>query len=43
MKLSSLASGIGFARLTYRSQADQGKAFNAHALEAFTSVPHSIS
>lgn len=33
MKLSSLASGIGFAELTY--QVRQVDSFNAHALEAF--------
>ena len=34
MKLSSLASGIGFAELTY--QVRQIESYNAHALEAFT-------
>jgi len=34
MKLSSLASGIGFAELTY--QVRQVESYNAHALEAFT-------
>ena len=34
MKLSSLASGIGFAELTY--QVWQIESYNAHALEAFT-------
>ena len=33
MKLSSLASGIGFAELTY--QVRQIESYNAHALEAF--------
>lgn len=33
MKLSSLASGIGFAELTY--QVRQVESYNAHALEAF--------
>ncbi len=33
MKLSSLASGIGFAELTYRVR--QIESYNAHALEAF--------
>ncbi|HHT2024124.1 TPA: amino acid ABC transporter permease, partial [Klebsiella pneumoniae] len=32
-KLSSLASGIGFAELTY--QVRQIESYNAHALEAF--------
>ena len=34
MKLSSLASGIGFAELTY--QVRQIESYNAHALEAFS-------
>ncbi len=34
MKLSSLATGIGFAELTYQTR--QIESFNAHALEAFT-------
>ena len=34
MKLPSLASGIGFAELTY--QVRQIESYNAHALEAFT-------
>ena len=34
MKLSSLATGIGFADLTYQTR--QIESFNAHALEAFT-------
>ena len=34
MKLSSLASGIGFAELTYRVR--QIESYNAHATEAFT-------
>ena len=34
MKLSSLASGIGFAELTYRVR--QIESYNAHAPEAFT-------
>lgn len=34
MKLSSLASGIGIAELTY--QVRQIESYNAHALEAFT-------
>jgi len=33
MKLSSLASGIGFAELTY--QISQIESYNAHALEGF--------
>jgi polar amino acid transport system permease protein len=33
MKLSSLATGIGFAELTY--QVRQIESYNAHALEAF--------
>ena len=33
LKLSSLASGIGFAELTY--QVRQIESYNAHALEAF--------
>ena len=33
MKLSSLASGIGFAELTYQGR--QIESYNAHALEAF--------
>ena len=33
MKLSSLASGIGFAELTY--QVRQIESYNAHAMEAF--------
>lgn len=33
MKLSSLASGIGFAELTYQTR--QIESYNAHALEAF--------
>lgn len=33
MKLSSLASGIGFAELTYLVR--QIESYNAHALEAF--------
>ncbi len=33
MKLSSLATGIGFAELTYQTR--QIESFNAHALEAF--------
>lgn len=34
MKLSSLATGIGFAELTYQTR--QIESYNAHALEAFT-------
>lgn len=33
MKLSSLATGIGFAELTYQTR--QIESYNAHALEAF--------